>query len=62
MIQGVFLKEFWDTVALQFFELVEEFLPKPQCRPLSHRLLQLACLAAPYPIGLRATTLFPPPQ
>ena len=24
---GVFLKEFWDTVALQFFELVEEFLP-----------------------------------
>ena len=28
---GVFLKEFWDTVALQFFELVEEFLPKPPC-------------------------------
>ena len=62
MIQEVFLKEFWDTVALQFFELVEEFLPKPPCRLLIHRLLQLACLAAPYPIGLRATTLLPPPQ
>ena len=46
---GVFLKEFWDTVALQFFELVEERLPKRPCRPLSHRLLQLA-----HPIGLRA--------
>ena len=54
---GVFLKEFWDTVALQFFELVEQFLPKPPCRLLIHRLLQLACPAAPHPIGLRATTL-----